>query len=161
VDEVQLLRLLNETRDDISRAETKASIALAAASLVSGTVLSTLFDRYGTLTVVAKIVLSGCVGALLVGLVFLGLALIPNVVANPGGHSMLAYFGHVAAAGSVQEFERLAEAPSEERSRLTNQIWTLSFLIQKKYRHIRRAFLALGAAVGLGVIGMLVEGLAG
>jgi hypothetical protein len=161
MDETQLLRLLNETRDEIARAETKASIALGAAGLVAGSVLGELFDRYPGLTALGKVALIGCVAAMLGGLVSLGLALIPKLFVNPGGHSMMAFFGHVTAAGSIAEFERLAVEPQDERSRLTNQIWTLSTLIMRKYQHIRRAFLCLGASVALGVVTMIVEAIAG
>jgi Family of unknown function (DUF5706) len=161
VDEAQLARLLNETRDDIARAETKASITLAASSLVIGTVLSELIGRYDSLVVVAKVPLVGSFVAVLLGLVALGMALKPNYVANPAGHEMLAYFGHVAAAGSIEEFERLADAELDERGRLTNQIWTLSYLILRKYQHIRRAFNLLGIAVGLGVLGMALQAIFG
>jgi hypothetical protein len=160
VDDTQLLRLLNETRDDIARAETKASIALAAASLVSGSVFSALLDNWADVVPGTKAVLVGCLAATLVGLVSLGLALIPNVFANRGGHHMVAYFGHVTAAGTIDEFERLADEPQDERQRLTNQIWTLSVLTMRKYAHIRRAFLALGAAIALGMLAMLVEAIA-
>ncbi len=157
MDETQLMRLLNETRDDIARAESKASITLGAAGLVSGSVLGELFGRFSGLTVVGKITLSMSVAIMLVAMVSLGLSLIPKVFVNPGGHSMMAFFGHVTAAGSIAEFERLTLVPQDERSRLTNQIWTLSTLIVKKYEHIRRAYLALGASVALGVLTMLVE----
>lgn len=157
MDNEQLLRLLNETREDISRAESKASIALGAAGLVSGSVMGELFARYPSLTTAGQISMIACVAAVIAGLVSLGLALIPNVFANPGGHQMLAFFGHVMAAGSLTAFEQMAEEPQDERQRLTNQIWTLSTLIMRKYAHIRRAFLALGLAVALGVVTMLVE----
>jgi hypothetical protein len=161
MDETQLLRLLNETRDEIARAESKASIALAAAGLVVGAVLGEMLDRYAGLTVAAKVTVIGCVAAMVGGLVSLGLSLIPKLFVNPGGHSMMAFFGHVTAAGSITEFERLTEEPQDERSRLTNQIWTLSLLIMRKYQHIRRAFLFLGAAVALGVVTLIVQGIAG
>jgi hypothetical protein len=161
MDETQLLRLLNETRDEIARAETKASIALAATGVVSGSVLGGLIDHYAGLTVLAKITLIGCVAAMLAGLVSLGMSLIPKLFVNPGGHSMMAFFGHVTAAGSIAEFERLTLDEQDERSRLTNQIWTLSTLIMRKYGHIRRAFLFLGVSVGLGVLTMVIEGIAG
>lgn len=157
MDNDQLLRLLNETRDDISRAESKASIALGATGLVSGSVVGELINRFPDLTDAGKVVLSAGVAAVIFGLISLGLALIPNVFANPGGHEMLAFFGHVMATGSLAEFERLTEEQLDERQRLTNQIWTLSTLIMRKYAHIRRAFLALGAAVALGVLTMLIE----
>lgn len=161
MDETQLIRLLNETRDDISRAESKASITLGAAGLVSGSVLGELFGRFAGLTVVGKITLIGSVAAMLIALVSLGLSLIPKMYVNPGGHSMMAFFGHVTAAGSIAEFERLTLEPQDERSRLTNQIWTLSTLIVRKFEHIRRAYLALGLSVALGVLTMLVESVAG
>ena len=161
MDDTQLLRLLDETREDIARAETKASIALAAASLVSGSVFSALLDNWADVVPGTKVLLALCLTATLVGLVSLGLALIPHVFANRGGHHMVAYFGHVTAAGTIEEFERLADEPQDERARLTNQIWTLAVLTTGKYAHIRRAFLALGTAVFVGVAAMLVEAIFG
>lgn len=160
MDDSQLLRLLNETRDEVARAEGKAAVVLAGGGIVFGTVLGVLVGGDGifaSMNRVAQVLLVVTALASLTGFLLLGLTLLPNIVANPGGHHMLAFFGHVTATGSIAEFERLAEADVDERERLTNQIWTLSVITMRKYRLIRRAFHALSVAVAFGVATLLVN----
>ena len=71
---------------------------------------------------------------------------------NPAQTPTLAYFGHVVETGSCGEFERLADLPSNERARLTNQIWTLSLVTVRKYRHIVPAVHCVGAAIVTGLL---------
>ncbi len=156
----QLLRLLDETRKEVERAENKASILLAGGSLAIGTVVSVMlsgaveFSRFGLVTLLLFVVTAL---GMLSGLTFLGLALIPRLKVNPGQTGMTAYFGHVLGAGSLEGFERLAAETIPEEPRLTNQIWTLSLVIGRKYGHITRAFHAFGVAIAAGILAVLAN----
>ena len=156
----QLLRLLNETRSEVEKAEAKASIVLAGGSFGAGTVVSVLLSgdvELAEFGVVTKVLFGATSLLMIVGLVLLGLSLVPRLRVNPAPPSMLTYFGHVVATGNLAEFERLSAEPAEERSRLTNQIWALSVVTVRKYQFIVAAFHCFGMGIGLGVLAYLAN----
>jgi hypothetical protein len=160
MDDGQLLRLLEETRSEVEKAEGKASILLAGGTLGVGTVTSVLlsgdveFSDFGALT---KFLFAATSVLMIGGLVLLGLSLVPRLNVNPADAPMLGYFGHVVRSGSLADFERLADGPADERARLTNQIWTLSVVTVRKYRYIAAAFYSFGIAIALGVLAYLAH----
>ncbi|WP_148040153.1 Pycsar system effector family protein [Cryobacterium tepidiphilum] len=60
----------------------------------------------------------------------------------------IAYWGHVASYGSVQEFSEALEGNAMAApDRTVHQLWHLSRLVRRKYAWIRRSMCVAGVAV--------------
>lgn len=153
LDHVQLL--LQETRDELTKADSKASILLAtagvAASIVVGTTASAnriLTERPGWAVVLWWLGIS-------IGLI--GIAAIASAIAPRAGHgehrSAVRYFGHAALFSSPDELLQALRANEDQQlERAVDQLWVNSRLVVRKYRRIRFALASFGLAAILLIV---------
>lgn len=144
-------RLLEETRDEITRADSKASIILAGAGIALGAVLGGFV--YGRLSLAASSpgVVAGALFALLLlaaGIVLLAVVISPTTGEPLEGRAR--YYKDIAAYRDPQELlPVLKREAADTRARNAEQLHALSGLVCKKYRLMRCALWLLG--VGFGV----------
>lgn len=149
--------LLAETREEITRADHKASILFGVFGLMAGSVIyAFVWNRWTPfeLSNAVEWLWWGGFGLGLIAVGHLGWALYP-VVDHPEDRSKVAYFGHVAKFETLGDFRRaLSDRQQSETERLQDQIWVLSRAVDRKYRYTRWAMVlfasgvvAMGAAV--------------
>ena len=163
--------LLRETREELARADTKASILLAA----SGIALAALFKDPDKLTDARSRTLTWVALALtLAGILFLGAAVKPRLRAKHSKTPMPHYFGDVEAYRPSwwrvwrrrrrleqarerfgKELEDAATAEYEER--LTDQVWVLSHIAYRKYRLVSIGIWWYSAALLVGLAALILE----
>jgi hypothetical protein len=149
--------LLRETRDELARADAKASILLAAsgiafaALLSAGSTSSWYPDKLSHQG--ARVLAWIAVALVLLGIGVVGAAVKPRLRANPSEQSKPYYFGDVEAywprwwqlghRGSLRQkgrddfakaLQALSSSAPEQSERLDEQIWTLSHIAYRKYR---------------------------
>lgn len=163
-------RLLGETREEVSRADHKASILLGGATVSIGLLASALAAEGGWKP---SDLSEGWqpafwIGVLLagVGVALLSAAVFPRTAVrshrqprtrdpNPGRAD---YFGDLAQATTEAEAsERVRRSAEDEVGRTVRQAWHLSRVVGRKYAFTRGAFWSLGAASIL-ILGSLVLG---
>lgn len=159
--------LLDEGREELDRADNKASILLGAAGVVLGVFLGAavagdwdpteLGDTRAT-----AIFLAGLAFAAL-GVVRLGGAVIPRIK-HDEAKEKLAYFGHVIqyqegrwsprrsvrqrrdAAGRHKLKAAIREASGARFNRTVDQVWVVSHIVHRKYAHVRGALVSFTLA---------------
>ncbi len=152
IDPAYVRRLLYETREENSRADTKASIVLAGSGVIVGILLSGLVtgdvNLKGEEAIVS--VLAWVAGLLLVGGVSsVGSAVYPQTKAPEMGHAR--WFAEIAQYKADEA--RLAEAVERDQSdggRDLHQARVLAKIVARKYRLTKFGMwlLAIGFAVG-------------
>ena len=149
-------RLLDETRDEIHRADNKASIVLAGAGVAVGAIVAGLIagdvGLAGESFWVWLLVIGA--GVLVVGgIAMMGAAVFPRLGMPESGRAR--YFSEVA---EFKDLSALTKALREEATgadeRNSGQISVLSSLVQTKYRLTRIGMVLLG-------VGFALAGLAG
>lgn len=154
-------RLLIDTREDIGRADAKASMLFGIAGVVLGVLLAGIVA--GDWSPVTKLgdgeplwwIGSACA---IGGLICLGLAVYP-AIGHPASHKeKVAYFGHVASFGGLDEFSSaLAEYASKEHNdRAEDQVFQLSKIVLKKYKLVRAALILFALAGAFAAAGIAV-----
>lgn len=154
--------LLAEIREEIARADQKASILLGAATVALGLVAAPLAATDGwkpaDLAPEFEAVFWAGVGMAVLGLVFLGLAVYPLTGTSrlffwlrrskrPVHHERADYFGDLAEADSFDNAKRMTLAAAGDRfDRTVSQSWILSKLVTTKYAYTRWAFRSYGLA---------------
>jgi len=168
--------LLDEGREELGRADRKASILLSAASIVLTALLAGALA--GTWTPhklhhhpAAEVVFWVGLGIGMVGLILLGWAVLPKTQ-HTGRRETLAYFGHVVmfnenryamrkatrrdrdARGKTELKAAIRAASAGRFDRTVDQVWTISHIVDRKYRLIRWALLIFGisAAFTIGAV---------
>lgn len=140
LDDEHIVRLLGETRDEITRADSKASILLGAASVTIGVILTSLLSDDARIARLANWIewLSWVGGAaVLAGVGFLTAAVAPTTGA--GEHKRAEYFADFAACKTVEELARnLREQRGGEIARHLRQLHTLAGIATRKFKLIRR-----------------------
>lgn len=168
--------LLDEGREELARADGKASILLSAAGIVvaallagvlAGTWTPNKLHRYPATEVAFWVGL----GVAVLGLVLLGLAVLPQT-RHTGSKETLAYFGHVvrfserghAIRGTARRArdaeskkllkEAIRAASAGRFERTVDQVLIVSRIVHRKYRLIRWALLifAVSIAVCVGAV---------
>lgn len=150
-------QMLTEARDDVTHADQKASVILAALGIGFGAVLggqlagnfdSGDFSTLGQVVWWAGVLLAGGSVSLAV------LAVWPRYKLDDSPQYGMTYWGHVATFKELTDFEdALEEADTTSERRTNHQLWRLSRLVLLKYRFVRAALifgalsaLALGSA---------------
>lgn len=149
-------RLLDETRDEIHRADNKASIVLAGAGVAVGAIVAGLIAGDVGLADESLFVWLLVIGAgvlVVSGIATMGAAVFPRLGTLESGRAR--YFSEAA---EFKDLPTLTKAIREEATRAdernSHQISVLSSLVQTKYRLTRIGMMLLG-------VGFVVAGLAG
>jgi hypothetical protein len=164
--------LLRETREELARADTKASILLAASSIAFAAFLTDpdkLSEHSArTLTWIA-------LALTLAGISFIAAAVKPRLRTEHDENPKPHYFGDVEAyrpswrqiRGRRRELEaaralfgkELADAATatEYEERLTDQVWHLSHIAYRKYRLVSVGMWLYAAALVVALAALVVE----
>ncbi|MER7131429.1 Pycsar system effector family protein [Streptosporangium saharense] len=148
------MTILAETREEVNRADTKASILLGAIGIAVSGVVGDMVNG----------VVSGAwgaswpwlrwtaAGAAFLSVTLLLMALYPRRI-RLRRPLVNAYFGDVVAHSDPRALRAALERPSpDELGRLTDQIHTISRIVSTKYRLIQLALWCLAISVLSGVL---------
>lgn len=176
---LQAEMLLEETRDELIRADSKASILLSASGVVAAALLAGAMSRdwdpsdlsagvAQAMFWIGLVIAAAGVGAL-------ALAVKPRTK-HAGTRNELAYFGHVVgyrssgwfrrsatrtrenAAGKQQLLDDLLRIGDDTFERVVDQVWILSDIVDRKYRWVHRALLSFGVAALVCTAAALADG---
>jgi Pycsar effector protein len=146
-----LASLLEDARDELNRADSKASLLLAAIGVIIGALIAGLAGSKWTpmrLETGAQAVWWAGVAAAAAGVVWIAASVYPRIhqpeTLYPG---MPAYYGDVAAYQDVNAFRDAISRAPEARERLINQTYVVSKIVQWKYVLLRRGLLSISAAI--------------
>jgi hypothetical protein len=147
-------RLLHETREEVVRADTKASIVLAGAGVVVGILLSGFVtgdvSLEGERWYVGVLVWTAAI-ALIIGVVLIGLAVYPRVRGAELGQGR--WFAEIQQYGKDDAALAAAvEADASDGARDLHQARVLAGIVGRKYRLTQVGMLSL--AVGLATSGL-------
>jgi hypothetical protein len=153
--------MLTEARDDISYADHKASMVLAALGIGFSALLGGLFaSDWRPTDLVSWGEVAWWIGGAcaIASVIFAGLAVWPRVGSKTPSDDVY-YWGDVRRFASVKALtEHLDEAPVDVIARTRNQLWVISGIVVLKYQMIRRAMalglsaIALFLLVGLSIL---------
>ncbi|MEU6791915.1 Pycsar system effector family protein [Nonomuraea wenchangensis] len=140
--------LLTETREELARADNKASILLGITGLVGGVLLSsTLAADWSPsrLGFAAQVVWWVSTVAGFTAVALLVSAVIPVTKRPSGPSEEPMYFGDVVHFSSNEQLvAALKSAAVSSSTRVVDQLMTVSRIVSKKYRLIRSAAIAIG-----------------
>jgi hypothetical protein len=152
--------LLRETREEVTRADGKASTLLAAVVVVSGLfVASTLAGQWSPLGLrpAAQVACWLAVIVIAAGIVLLCACIYPNV-SNQLTKDVLGYFGHVMLYQTRQELiEALRTHGETPLIRLSDQLFVISRIVRRKYDFMRYGIWSLAVGVVLLVASFLLQ----
>jgi hypothetical protein len=144
--------LLSETREELTRADGKASLLLAALGIGLSAILGAILAGSWTPFVLRRPyeaiwwVGSACAGA---SLLCLCLAIFPKLK-HKSGTGVITYFGDVAKLKTVGELTAaLKKSVTDPPERTVVQLHVLARLAKRKYRFIAGGLIALGLAIAL------------
>lgn len=163
--------LLEEGREELARADGKASILLGASSVVLGVLFTSIADGSWSPSDLDQHNLSEgifCtgVGSALLGVILLTLAVLPRT-RHQGDREELAYFGHVVhfresgvalrkstrkrnhAAAKKKLARAMVRASLRSFDRTVDQVWIISNIVHRKYKLIYWGLVSYGFAVVL------------
>jgi MFS family permease len=146
-----LADMLADTREELTRADTKAALILAATGVVIGALLAGLLSgKWTPFDLNSKIEWLWWlgVGSAAFGVFSIAAAVYPRIsrrgTAHPG---VPAYYGDVAAYESIDAFRDAIERAPKPRERLIDQTFVVSRIVQRKYVLLRRGLRCLLVAV--------------
>jgi len=153
------LRLLEETREELGRADSKANILIAAIVAGAGVAFGGLASHGNSLLAHDWLVeLFFFVGLSFVAasVVRLVLAVKPHLRISKS--SDVDYFGDVVSCGSPEVLaDRLDLSEHEVAARHIRQLWTLSGVVIRRYRAISQAMSLLGMGVALDCVALAIR----
>ena len=146
-----LADLLTDTREELTRADTKAALILAATGVVIGALLAGLFGgKWTPFDLNSKIEWLWWlgVGSAGFGVFSIAAAVYPRIsrrgAANPG---VPAYYGDVAAYENIDTYRDAIEKAPKPKERLIDQTFVVSRIVQRKYVLLRRGLRCLLLAI--------------
>jgi len=157
--------LLNDTREELGRADGKASILLSAVGVVVSVLLAGAISREWNPTRLASFEWLWWLGTLsgTAAIAALGAAVWPRVE-HPADTEKLTYFGHVASYKNIDDLStaldrRVSAGASQERP--IDQLYIVSKIADKKYRRIRWGIGLFGAALLICTAAVALDQLSG
>jgi len=146
-----LADLLADTREELTRVDSKAALLLAAAGVIIGAILAGLFGGkwtpFGLNSEIEWLWWLGVASAAY-GVFSIAAAVYPRIsrrgVTHPG---VPAYYGDVAAYKNVDTFRRAIEKVPTSRERMIDQTFVLSSIVLRKYILLRRGLRCLLLAI--------------
>jgi hypothetical protein len=159
-----LRELLSATREELVRADNKASLLLAAAGVAIGVTVAGLISRdWSPHMLDNRVEWLWWLGAASVvyGLWCLGAAIYPVTARRGAPPAVVAYFGDVNAYADRPRAElvaALSRSARHEQDRWVDQLVQVSDIAKRKYHRLRHAMWALPAAAVLCTAGVIVNG---
>lgn len=153
-----LADLLREAREELTRADSKAALLLAAAGVAVGALLAGLLGgKWSPLNLDNRVEWIWWLGVACVasGIFSIAAAVYPRIHPRRADiNSAPSYYGDVAAFENIAQFRQAIEKVPSARERLIDQTFQVSRIAQRKYLLLRRglrllllAILACSAAV--------------
>jgi len=146
-----LADLLADTREELTRADSKASLLLAAVGVILGALIAGLAGSNWTpLALDSRIQWAWWLGvaAAVAGVLSIAASVYPRIfqprIPHPG---VPAYYGDVAACRSVEAFRNAIGNVPIPKDRLINQAFVLARIVQRKYVLLRRGLCCLLLAI--------------
>ncbi|MHC6592509.1 Pycsar system effector family protein [Arthrobacter sp. C152] len=153
--------LLTETREELVRADNKASILLAASGVALGALLAAILGGDWTpFQLDVRIQWLWWVGSAsaAVAVYWLGSAVYPRIRAKGPRPEVVAYYGDVVDARDRERVAELIEASSiNPKDRFLDQIIQISNTVQTKYLAIRKAMWYLSLAAAFGLVSLMLN----
>jgi hypothetical protein len=147
--------ILTAAREELTRADMKASLLLAAGGIAVSPFLTAILSnawRPSRLSSINESFWWLGVAAVCIGLASLGVAVYPRVRAKGFDRDTVSYYGDVVAAPVSELQARLERAVSVDKAIVYDQLWQISRIVTHKYLAIRLALLAFGAAgIAMGI----------
>jgi MFS family permease len=158
-----LADLLKETREELTRADSKAALLLAATGVAAGALLAGLLGgRWTPFSLDNRVEWIWWIGvcAAGAGIVSIAAAVYPRIRRRQAPDPQApAFFADVAAYDTIEAFRRAVAQAFDPESRLIDQTYLLSRTVQTKYVFLRRglrllllAILACAGAVGMNAL---------
>lgn len=139
-------RMLDETREELSRADSKANLLIAAILAGSGAAFGGLaHEEIALLQHRLALAVVFLFGVALIGASVLRLvtAVRPALGRSPAGR--VDYFGDVARCANAEIVERSLRLTADEiHARNARQLWALAHVVTKRYRAISTGMSLLG-----------------
>jgi hypothetical protein len=152
--EVYVLRLLDEAREEVQKADSKTSIVFAAVTFLIGYLALVLFEDESAIHAgshLATVLAAVALGAFLVALVLLALSVTPRLGEPAAGKAR--YFQELGQfPNAAAMLEVVAEDAVDPVVRHSQQLYTQSLIARRKYEHLRNSMYAV--AVGLLLLGI-------
>jgi hypothetical protein len=153
--------LLTETREELVRADNKASILLAASGVALGALLAAILGGDWTpFQLDVRVQWLWWVGSVsaAVAIYWLGSAVYPRIRAKGTRPKIVAYYGDVVEARDRERVAELLEGSSlNPQDRLLDQIIQISNTVQTKYLAIRKAMWHLSLAAACGLVSLMLN----
>jgi len=146
-----LTDLLEDTREELGRADAKAALLLAGAGVAVGALLAGLLNgRWVPFALDNRIEWLWWLGvaSTAAGIYSIAAAVYPRIQRSPGSDpGTLAYYGDVAAYKDIDSFRRAIEQPLDPRKRLMSQTYVVCKIAQRKYMLIQHGMRFLAFAI--------------
>ncbi len=156
--------VLSATREELARADGKASLLLASSGVAVGALMAGLIaGDWSPFELDNRVEWLWWVGllAVLLGVVALGLAVYPRTKASSPRGELIAYYGDVVAAPPGELEARLEASVASPRTALLDQLRQVALIVQRKYRAIQFALWAFAVGAFLCTIAVLMHALVG
>lgn len=154
--------ILREAREELARADGKASLLLAAAGIIIGALVAAfLAGTWHPSTLKDGVEWVWWVGTALgsFGTLALAAAVFPRTKyrakRRPG---IVAYFGDVVGLSPDELRTGLKVTANRDGSALLDQVKAISMVVDKKYRWIQSGMVSLAAAAASCILAVLVDG---
>lgn len=151
--EMLLAGLLAESREELARADNKASILLAAAGIIAGAIVSAvLAGDWAPVALPVPLLLGWWPACILFAYAIfaLGSALFPAVLRAGHKPNYVSYFGDVVALADHGDVEEaLGRTLKNSTNRDLDQLVQISRIVARKYKRIRWALQALAGSFSL------------
>lgn len=156
-EEAYILRLLDECREEIRVSDSKASIIFAAVSTAAALLSGMLLDvnqplrTNGTPVTVLSVV---AIATLIASMLLLGLAVTPRIGRPEAGRAR--YFEEQAQFENDDDLlAALAVEALSPTKRHAQQLFFMSRIARRKYRHLRHAMIAVLLAIAVMILAVL------
>jgi hypothetical protein len=146
-----LHELLDDTREELALADSKASLMLASSGVAVGALLAGLLGGGWTPFRLSMWIqwcwwLGACAAA--AGIASIAAAVYPRIHRKETAHlGMPTYYGDVAKFDDVEDFRLAIGLRPDIQRRLLDQTFLLSRIVQNKYTLLRRGFILLLIAI--------------
>jgi hypothetical protein len=146
-----LATLLAETREELNRADNKASIMLAATGVAAGVLIANAANGSwapNALPLSAGILWWGASVVGVAAILCFGRAVFPAIHRKGDGSAGVMYYGDVVESRTAEELaERISDSSSNSLHRETDQLLVISGIVVAKYNCIRWGMLLAGIAL--------------
>lgn len=148
-------------REEIGRADIKASLVFSASGVVVGALLAaSLSGNWSPFDLDNRVEWLWWIGVAAAGssLIFLGIAVYPKTRRQGKQNGpLIAYYEDVVLTGSAGLEEALEKTVANPRSAPLDQLLQLSLIVHSKYRSIRIGLLALVSAVAICTLSLVIN----